>query len=242
MFGVGIHFSIRDLLAVRAIAIPGALGQIVVATLLGVVLGVALGWGLGGGLVLGLALSVASTVVLLRALMDRGELRHAAGPHRHRLADRRGPVHGRRPGPAADDRPVPRRDRGRGRHRPAGLSVALALGKAVLFAVLMIVAGARLVPWLLVHVAAGARGSCSRWRSWRSPSGSRTCRRPVFGVSFALGAFLAGAVVGESDMSHQAAADALPLRDAFAVLFFVSVGMLLDPAFLLASRWRSSPC
>ena len=127
MFGVGIHFSLRDLAAVRAIAIPGALIQIVIATLLGVMLGVALGWGIGGGLVLGLSLSVASTVVLLRAITDRGELDTLAGPDRDRLADRRGPGHGRHPGAAADDRAAHRRDRPR-QDRPARHAREIALG------------------------------------------------------------------------------------------------------------------
>jgi CPA2 family monovalent cation:H+ antiporter-2 len=234
MFGVGIHFSIRDLAAVRAIAIPGALGQIVVATLLGVILGVALGWGLGGGLVLGLSLSVASTVVLLRAITDRGELQTPQG----RIAigwlivedlvtvvilvllPTIAPLLGGTGG--SED--------GLGRLG----TIALALGKATLFAVLMIVAGARLVPRLLVLVANEGSKELFTLAVLALALGIAYVSSAVFGVSFALGAFLAGAVVGESDLSHQAAADALPLRDAFAVLFFVSVGMLLDPAALLA--------
>ena len=234
MFGVGINFSIRDLAAVRGIAIPGALGQIVIATLLGVALGVALGWGVGGGLVLGLALSVASTVVLLRALTDRGELdtpqgRIAIGwlivedlvtvvilvllPTIAPLLGGTGEASVGGFGPLAD--------------------VAIALGKAVLFAVLMIAAGARLVPRLLAFVANEGSKELFTLAVLALALGIAFLSSTVFGVSFALGAFLAGAVVGESDMSHQAAADALPLRDAFAVLFFVSVGMLLDPATLL---------
>ena len=234
MFGVGINFSIRDLAAVRGIAIPGALGQIVIATLLGVALGVALGWGVGGGLVLGLALSVASTVVLLRALTDRVELdtpqgRIAIGwlivedlvtvvilvllPTIAPLLGGTGEASVGGFGPLAD--------------------VAIALGKAVLFAVLMIAAGARLVPRLLAFVANEGSKELFTLAVLALALGIAFLSSTVFGVSFALGAFLAGAVVGESDMSHQAAADALPLRDAFAVLFFVSVGMLLDPATLL---------
>jgi len=234
MFGVGIHFSIRDLAAVRAIAIPGALGQIVVATLLGVMLGVALGWGLGGGLVLGLSLSVASTVVLLRAITDRGELHTPQG----RIAigwlivedlvtvvilvllPTIAPLLG---GTGASEDGLGRLG-----------TIALALGKATLFAVLMIVAGTRLVPRLLVLVANEGSKELFTLAVLALALGIAYVSSAVFGVSFALGAFLAGAVVGESDMSHQAAADALPLRDAFAVLFFVSVGMLLDPAALLA--------
>jgi CPA2 family monovalent cation:H+ antiporter-2 len=238
MFGVGIHFSIRDLLAVRSIALPGAIGQITVATVLGVLLGLALGWGFGGGLVLGLALSVASTVVLLRALMDRGELDSQQG----RIAvgwlivedlftvvvlvllPTVAPLLGGTAGGGA----------GAGGLGPVG-DILLALVKATIFAVLMIVAGARLVPWLLVIVARDGSRELFTLAVLAIALGIAFLASAVFGVSFALGAFLAGAVVGESDMSHQAAADALPLRDAFAVLFFVSVGMLLDPAVLLAA-------
>jgi CPA2 family monovalent cation:H+ antiporter-2 len=238
MFGVGIHFSIRDLLAVRSIALPGAIGQITVATVLGVLLGLALGWGFGGGLVLGLALSVASTVVLLRALMDRGELDSQQG----RIAvgwlivedlftvvvlvllPTVAPLLG---GTASEGA-------GAGGLGPVG-DILLALVKATVFAVLMIVAGARLVPWLLVIVARDGSRELFTLAVLAIALGIAFLASAVFGVSFALGAFLAGAVVGESDMSHQAAADALPLRDAFAVLFFVSVGMLLDPAVLLAA-------
>jgi CPA2 family monovalent cation:H+ antiporter-2 len=236
MFGVGIHFSIRDLLAVKSIAIPGAIGQILVATLLGVALGVALGWGLGGGLVLGLAVSVASTVVLLRALMDRGDLDTAQG----RIAV--GwlivedlftvvvlvllPTVAPLLGGARDDHAA-------SSFGPIG-ELAIAVGKAAIFAALMIVAGARVVPWLLHQVAREGSRELFTLAVLAIALGIAYLSSAVFGVSFALGAFLAGAVVGESDMSHQAAQDALPLRDAFSVLFFVSVGMLLDPAFLFA--------
>jgi CPA2 family monovalent cation:H+ antiporter-2 len=238
MFGVGIEFSIKDLMAVRGIAIPGALGQTLVATLLGIALGNALGWGLGGGLVLGLAVSVASTVVLLRALADRNELDTPQG----RIAigwlivedlltvvvlvllPTLAPLLG---GVESTSLAA---DLGLG---PIG-SLTLALGKAAIFAVLMIVAGARLVPWLLTFVARQGSRELFTLAVLAIALGIAFVSSAVFGVSFALGAFLAGAVVGESDMSHQAAADALPLRDAFAVLFFVSVGMLLDPAYLVA--------
>jgi len=234
MFGVGIHFSLRDLGAVRSIAIPGALIQIVIATILGLMLGVALGWGIGGGLVLGLALSIASTVVLLRAVTDRGELDTSQG----RIAigwlivedlvtivilvllPTIAPLLG---GNAAG--PVD------------GLAtlgnIALGLGKAALFVLVMVAAGTRLVPRLLTLVSNEGSKELFTLAVLAIAIGFAFLSSTVFGVSFALGAFLAGAVVGESDMSHQAAADALPLRDAFAVLFFVSVGMLLDPATLV---------
>jgi K+:H+ antiporter len=235
MFGVGIEFSIRDLLAVRSIAIPGAIGQIVVATVLGTALGVGLGWGVGGGVVLGLALSIASTVVLLRAISDRGELDTPQG----RIAvgwlivedlitvvilvllPTMAPLLG---GTGEAD----------GDGVAGFIDISVALGKAALFAVVMIVAGARLVPRLLGVVANTGSKELFTLAVLAIALGLAWLASEVFGVSFALGAFLAGAVVSESDTSHQALADALPLRDAFAVLFFVSVGMLLDPATLAA--------
>ena len=236
MFGVGIEFSIKDLLAVRRVAIPGAIGQFLVATLSGIWLGVAIGWGIGGGLILGLAISVASTVVLLRTLDDRGELDTPQG----RIAV--GwlivedlftvvilvalPTIAPLLGGTADGR---QQD---GLEALGGL--VLAIGKAALFAVVMVVVGARLVPRLLNVVAHQGSRELFTLAVLAIALGIAFVSSTVFGVSFALGAFLAGAVVSESDMSHQAAADALPLRDAFAVLFFVSVGMLLDPAFLVA--------
>ncbi|HEV8281807.1 MAG TPA: cation:proton antiporter [Candidatus Limnocylindrales bacterium] len=236
MFGVGIHFSIHDLMAVRSIAIPGALIQTAVAVALGVALGSALGWGLGGGLVLGLALSIASTVVVLRALGDRQEQDTIQGqiavgwlivedllavlvlvllPSIAPIVE--GQVDVASAGQAAI------------------VAIAIALGKAAVFAILMIVAGARLVPWLMLVVAREGSRELFSLAVLAIALGLAFVSSSVFGVSFALGAFLAGAVVSESDMSHQAAADALPLRDAFAVLFFVSVGMLLDPSYLIAN-------
>jgi monovalent cation:H+ antiporter-2, CPA2 family len=236
MFGVGINFSIRELLAVRSIAIPGALLQTVIGAALGVVLGTAFGWGLGGGLVLGLALSIASTVVLLRALGDRQELDTTEGhiavgwlivedllavlvlvllPSLAPLLIGAGAT----PDAASG----------------AIVGVAIALGKAAIFALLMIVAGARLVPWLMLVVAREGSRELFALAVLAIALGIAFVSSSVFGVSFALGAFLAGMVVSESDMSHQAAADALPLRDAFAVLFFVSVGMLIDPIYLVTN-------
>ena len=239
MFGVGIQFSIRELLAVRSIAIPGAIIQTVVSGLFGVWLGSALGWSLGGGLVLGLAISIASTVVVLRALADRNELDTPQG----RIAvgwliveDLLAVVGA---GAPPDHRPAPGRNGRRGRRRvrrpTSSIPIVLALVKAVVFAVVMVVVGARFVPWLLLVVAREGSRELFTLAVLAIALGIAFIASTVFGVSFALGAFLAGLVVGESDMSHQAAADALPLRDAFAVLFFVSVGMLLDPAFVLAN-------
>ena len=236
MFGVGIHFSIHDLLAVRSIAIPGALIQTAVAVALGIALGSALGWGLGGGLVLGLALSIASTVVVLRALGDRQEQDTIQGQIAVGwlivedllavvvlvLLPSIAPIlEGGATGADASQAAI--------------VGVGVALGKAAIFAILMIVAGARLVPWLMLVVAREGSRELFSLAVLAIALGVAFVSSSVFGVSFALGAFLAGAVVSESDMSHQAAADALPLRDAFAVLFFVSAGMLLDPAYLIAN-------
>ena len=235
MFGVGIHFSIRDLLAVRGIAIPGAVFQSAVATVLGIGIGFALGWGFGAGLVLGLSLSVASTVVLLLALTERGELESPQG----RIAvgwlvvedlftvailvllPSISPLLG---GVDAGGGLTP--------FGPVG-DLAVALVKAAAFAALMLIVGVRVVPVVLEAVAREGSRELFTLGVLAIALGIAFLSSAVFGVSFALGAFLAGAVVNESDLSHQAAADALPLQDAFAVLFFVSVGMLFDPAFLL---------
>jgi CPA2 family monovalent cation:H+ antiporter-2 len=230
MFGVGIHFSFRDLLGVWRVAVPGAIGQIAVATLLGIVLGLTLGWGLAGGLVLGLAVSVASTVVLLRALMQKNALDS---------------VHGR----AAvgwlivEDLftvlvlvllpSLALLFSGETVGWELTAAFATAIGKAAALGILMLVVGVRLVPWLLLQVARDGSGEMFTLSVLAVAIGLAFASSAIFGVSLALGAFLAGAIVGESDVSHKAASDAIPLRDAFAVLFFVSVGMLLDPAYLL---------
>jgi monovalent cation:H+ antiporter-2, CPA2 family len=241
MFGVGIHFSFRDLVAVRSTAIPGAVIQVGILTALGTALGLGLGYGTGGALVLGLAVSVASTVVLLRALEDRSELDTEQG----RIAvgwlivqdlfmvvilvllPVLAPTLGGDPSAAQ----APDVGSGAG----ALVQVLIAVGRAAIFAVLMVVAGARLIPWLLLQVARLGSRELFTLSVLAVALGIAYAASTLFGVSFALGAFLAGLVVSESDMSHQAAADALPLRDAFAVLFFVSVGMLLDPTYLLAN-------
>ena len=237
MFGVGLHFSISDLLAVRAIALPGALAQIAVATGSGVALALMWGWGIGAGLVLGLALSVASTVVLLRALEQRNALDTVNG----RIAvgwlivedlvmvfalvllpALAGALGGDGRGVAA---------------QIAGGSLAMALtltiGKVAVFIALVFVVGTRSVPWLLRIVARTGSRELFTLSVLAIALGIAYGSAELFGVSFALGAFFAGVVLSESDFSHQAAADSLPLQDAFAVLFFVSVGMLFDPGILL---------
>jgi CPA2 family monovalent cation:H+ antiporter-2 len=237
MFGVGLHFSIKDLMEVRAIAIPGAIAQIVVATGSGLALAVLWGWGTGAGLVLGLALSVASTVVLLRALEQRNMLDSANG----RIAvgwlivedlamvlalvllpALAGALGGDARGVAAQF---------------AGDSLVtalfLTLTKVAIFVALVIIVGTRVVPWLLLTVARTGSRELFTLSVLAIALGIAYGSAELFGVSFALGAFFAGVVLSESDFSHQAAADSLPLQDAFAVLFFVSVGMLFDPGILL---------
>jgi CPA2 family monovalent cation:H+ antiporter-2 len=243
MFGVGIHFSLRDLMAVRAIALPGAIVQIAAATALATGLALAWGWRWSAGLVFGLAISVASTVVLLRALMEHDAL---------------DTIHGRIAVGwlIVEDLftvlvlvLLPALSVSLGGKTPAGLAAAigggrvlvtllLALGKTVLFVLLMLFIGARAVPWLLVQVARAGSRELFTLAVLAVALGVAYASSTLFGVSLALGAFVAGLVVGESDLSHQAAADALPMRDAFAVLFFVSVGMLFNPAFLLTAPGR----
>ncbi|MFO1075138.1 MAG: YbaL family putative K(+) efflux transporter [Geminicoccaceae bacterium] len=238
MFGVGLHFSLGDLKAVRGIAVPGAIAQIATATAIGTALAMFWGWSLGAGLVLGLALSVASTVVLLRALEERGELDSGNG----RIAvgwlivedlamvlalvllpALAGPLGGH-VGDAAH---------GGGSQFGLLVTLALTLGKVTLFVALVLVVGRRVVPWLLAQAARTGSRELFTLAVLALALGIALGSAELFGVSFALGAFFAGVVLNESDLSHQAAADSLPLQDAFAVLFFVSVGMLFDPAIVL---------
>jgi len=235
MFGVGLHFSLKDLLSVRTIAIPGAVVQIGVATCLGLGLGGALGWSVPAGLVFGLALSVASTVVLLRAVQERRLIETERG----RIAVGWLIVEdllmvlalvllpalaGFLSSPGAPP----------GLERSALLiALAITLGKVAVFIGLMLIVGRRLIPRLLEHVAAGGSRELFRLAVLTIALGVAFGAARLFGVSFALGAFFAGVVLSESELSHQAAEDSLPLRDAFAVLFFVSVGMLFDPMTLV---------
>ena len=237
MFGVGLHFSISDLLEVRAIAIPGAIFQIAVATGSGLGLALLWGWTVGAGLVLGLALSVASTVVLLRALEQRNALDTVNG----RIAvgwlivedlvmvlalvllpALAGALGGDTRGVAAQ-------------FSGGSLAMALAItvGKVAVFVALVFLVGTRVVPWLLQLVARTGSRELFTLSVLAIALGIAYGSAALFGVSFALGAFFAGVVLSESDFSHQAAADSLPLQDAFAVLFFVSVGMLFDPNILV---------
>jgi CPA2 family monovalent cation:H+ antiporter-2 len=237
MFGVGLHFSLRDLMAVRAVVLPGALLQIAVTGSVAMALGRLWGLSWGGALVLGVSLAVASTVVVLKGLeardrLDSPEGRVAVGwlvvedlamvivlvllPAVAPLLGGVVPTGG---GATTMD---------------LGSSIALAIGKVVAFGTLMFAVGRRVVPWLLEHVARLGSRELFTLTVLSIALGVGTIASQLFGVSFALGAFFAGAVVSESELSHRAAADALPLQDAFAVLFFVSVGMLFDPRVIVA--------
>ena len=224
MFGIGLHFSLRDLWRVRDIAIPGALIQMGIATAVGYWMALSWGWSSSAAVVLGLAISVASTVVLLRGLMDLGALETP---------------HGRvavgwlvledlatvgilvlLPSVLSPD-------------RSGGSVVAvLAIAKAAMFIVLMLFIGKRAIPAALSAIAGTESRELFVLVALTLAVGTALASAEVFGVSLALGAFVAGIVVAESPYSHQVGADLLPFREAFAVLFFVSVGMLVNPAYL----------
>ncbi|MRX06875.1 Kef family K(+) transporter [Pseudoduganella sp. FT25W] len=236
MFGVGLHFSLEDLWDVRKVALPGAILQIAVATALGMGLAHFWGWTIGGGLVFGLALSVASTVVLLRALEERGILDTFNG----RIAVGWLVVEdlvtvlvlvllpalaGSLGGEAVDGH-------GAG---DGGLwtTLAITLGQVGAFIVLMLVVGRKLFPWILWQVARTGSRELFTLCVIAAAVGIAYASTHYFGVSFALGSFFAGMVLRESALAHRAAEESLPLRDAFAVLFFVSVGMLFEPSILV---------
>lgn len=236
MFGVGLHFSLEDLMEVKWIAIPGALAQIAVATLLGWGLALSMGWPTLHGLVFGLALSVASTVVLLRAMEERRLLETQRGRIAvgwlivedlvmvlalvllPALADALG---------------------GKGADTGAILgALGVTLLKMAAFVAVMLVVGRRAIPWALEKVAATGSRELFTLSVLAIALGVAFGSATLFGVSFALGAFFAGMLLKESELSHKAANDSLPLRDAFAVLFFVSVGMLFDPHILVEHPWQ----
>jgi CPA2 family monovalent cation:H+ antiporter-2 len=231
MFGVGLHFSLRDLLEVRAVALPGAVLQIAVATAMGMGLAHMWGWSLGAGIVFGLALSVASTVVLLRALEGRGMLDSFNG----RIAVGWLVVEdlvtvlmlvllpalsGALGGKGADGGPF-------------WTTLAITLAQVGAFVAFMLLVGRKLFPWFLWRVARTGSRELFTLAVIAAAVGIAYGSSELFGVSFALGAFFAGMVLRESELSHRAAEESLPLRDAFSVLFFVSVGMLFDPAVLV---------
>lgn len=227
MFGVGLQFHWKELLAVRRVAVPGALVQSAVATILGALVAHAFGWGWTAGIVFGMAISVASTVVLLRVLSDNHDLHTRTG---HiavgwlvvedlftvvmlvllpaMFADRAGPAQ-------------------------IGLAVGLAIVKVAALVVVTVVIGGRVIPWLLTRAALSHSRELFTLTVLVVALGVAVGAAKVFGVSMALGAFLGGMIVGRSEFSFRAASEALPMRDAFAVLFFVSIGLLFDPAALL---------
>jgi CPA2 family monovalent cation:H+ antiporter-2 len=228
MFGVGLHFKIQDLLNVKSVAIPGAIVQSILATALGALVAILFGWDVHAAVVLGLALSVASTVVLVHVLADNDLItthggRIAVGwlvvedlltvlalvllPAVGKSAD------------SSDPHVI--------------TTIAIAVLKLALMIPLILIGGAKLIPWILSQAARTRSRELFTLTVLTVALGIAMGAASIFGASLALGAFLSGIVVGQSDVHHQAAADALPMRDAFAVLFFVSIGMLLDPRFLI---------
>jgi CPA2 family monovalent cation:H+ antiporter-2 len=233
MFGVGLNFSLDDLWAVRWVAVPGAILQIVIATAVTALVVPLWGWTYAQGIVFGLAIAISSTVVLIRTLTDAGLLESAHGKIAVGwvvvedlaivivlvLLPPLAPVLGGTAGASGDD--------------ALPLRLAVTLAKVALFGVLMIAVGTRVIPWLLEQVARTGQRELFTLAVLVVALGVAIVAAFAFEVSLALGAFLAGVAISESDLSHQAAAEALPLRDAFAVLFFVSVGMLFDPSFIV---------
>ena len=243
MFGVGLHFSLKDLLSVRAIAIPGAIGQIAVATVFGLLLALAMGWSAGSGFVFGLSLSVASTVVLLRALQERRMVETEKG----RIAVGwlivedlimvltlvlLPPLAGVLGGTAQTANVDPELTRALG-IGAVWTAVGVTALKVSAFIALMLIVGRKVIPMILHYVAHTGSRELFRLAVLAIALGVAYGSAKLFGVSFALGAFFAGMVLAESQLSQQAARETLPLRDAFAVLFFVSVGMLFNPVNLI---------
>jgi CPA2 family monovalent cation:H+ antiporter-2 len=236
MFGVGLHFSFADLAAVRWIAVPGALSQTLLATLMGAGMAMLWGRGLGSGLVFGLSLSVASTVVLLRALESRNALdtpngRIAVG---WLIVEDLATVGALVLLPVLSDMLDAPQTHVVSADTNLLLTLVMTFAKVAAFVVLAVTFGPRVVPWLLTQVARTGSRELFTLTVLALALGIAYGSAQVFGVSFALGAFLAGVIMSESRFSMRAAADSLPLQDAFAVLFFVSVGMLFDPSIL----WR----
>jgi len=231
MFGVGLHFSLRDLLDVKSIAIPGAVAQIVLATVLGAGLAWFLDWSLGAGLMFGLALSVASTVVLLRALEDRRLLDSPRGKIAigWLIVEDLATVLALVLVPAIAGAPAEDGSAG----PSLGVALALTVVKVAGFLALMLLVGRRAIPWMLEKIAGTGSRELFTLCVLAIALGVALGAALLFHVSYALGDFFAGMLLADSEFSHKAASDSLPLRDAFAVLFFVSVGMLFDPAILV---------
>src|SRR5688572_21057780 len=229
MFGVGLHFSLNELLSVRAIAISGALAQGLAAVPLGMAIGWWQGWPLAAGIICGIALSIASTVVLLRLLQERRLLDHERGritvgwlvvqDIAMVLVLVLLPVFAQAAGASEGQAPLLR-------------TVAITVGKIAGFAIVMFLIGRKLIPAVLHYVAHTGSRELFRLAVLSIALGFAFLAAELFGVSLALGAFFAGMILSESRLSQQAAQESLPLRDAFAVLFFVSVGMLFDPKIL----------
>jgi CPA2 family monovalent cation:H+ antiporter-2 len=238
MFGVGLQFSLKELLAVKGIALPGALGQIAIVTLLGMGLAHSMGWSFAVGVVFGLALSVASTVVVLRALQGRRLINTERGriavgwlivqdlamvlalvllPALSGLLGGASPVEPKTGGLIAQS---------------IWGTLGLTFAKVAAFVLVMMVVGRRFIPWVLHYISQTGSRELFRLAVLAMALGVAFGSAQLFGVSFALGAFFAGMALAESQLSQQAAQETLPLRDAFAVLFFVSVGMLFDPTIL----------
>jgi len=234
MFGVGLHFSIKDLREVRGVAVVGALLKTMVATALGFYLARWWGWSAGASVIFGLCLSVASTVVLTRAL----EARHALDAQEGRIAVGWLIVEDLIMVVALVLLPTMTDFLGAGEipaERLVGLSetITQTVGKIAFFGAVVVLVGRKVAPWILAHVARTGSRELFTLSVLALAFGIAYGSSELFGVSFALGAFFAGMVLNESDLSYQAAADSIPFQDAFAVLFFVSVGMLFDPAFVL---------
>lgn len=234
MFGIGLHFSLDDLLAVKRIALPGAVVQMGVATALGMLMAEWWGWNWGSGLIFGLSLSCASTVVLLKALEARGVLESMNG----RIAVGwlvvedlacvlvlvlMPPLAGMLGGPAT----------GMVTTQPLWITIGKTLLEVMAFIAIMLVAGRRVLPWLLWQISRTGSRELFTLSVIAAAIGIAYGAAQLFSVSFALGAFFAGTVMRESEFSHRAAEESLPLRDAFSVLFFVSVGMLFEPSILM---------
>lgn len=233
MFGVGLHFSLKDLLAVKNIAIPGAICQIAVATILGLGLSGLFGWGLFTGIVFGLSLSTASTVVLLRALEERQLIESQRGQIAigWLIVEDLAMVLTLVLLPAAAS--IINNPESSASTSELLMSLGVTIGKVVAFILIMIFIGRRVIPWLLAKTAATGSRELFTLAVLVLALGIAYAAVALFDASFALGAFFAGMVLNESELSHRAAQDTLPLRDAFAVLFFVSVGMLFDPMVLI---------
>lgn len=234
MFGVGLHFSIKDLWSVRKIAIPGAIVQIATATMMGVGAAYIFGWSVGAGVVFGICLSVASTVVLLRALKERGQIETINGKVAVGWL-------------IVEDLVtvialviLPALSFALGGAKPAGvgdssvaMTVLITVGKVTVFVIAMLIVGKKLIPIVLGRVARTGNRELFTLGVVAIALGVAFGAAALFGVSPALGAFFAGVVISESDLSHQAGAETLPLQEAFTVLFFVSVGMMFDPKVLV---------